>query len=65
MTDERRLPVLWHQCLLIFVQRYKQDMSSEQKDAVYELMKKHNHEQITPDIRRELTGSKCRDAAMQ
>lgn len=60
-TDKRELPVLWHQSLLTFVQRYKEDISSEQKDALFELMRKHVHEGITPEIRRELQNSKCRD----
>ena len=35
-------------------------MSSEQKDALLDLLRKHNHPGITPDIRRELAESKCR-----
>lgn len=60
-TDRRQLPVLWHQAFLVFVQRYKEDISSEQKDALLELCRKHNHQQITVEIRRELTHSKSRD----
>ncbi|KAG8132109.1 hypothetical protein E2320_009993 [Naja naja] len=59
--DQRTLPVLWHQCLLTFAQRYKEDLSSEQKEALLELLKFHNHSQISPEIRRELVNSKCRD----
>lgn len=33
------LPVLWHQCLLSFVEQYKSDISSEQREALLELMK--------------------------
>merc|ERR1712154_730240 len=32
-SEKRTLPVLWHQAFLTFVQRYKQDISSEQKEA--------------------------------
>lgn len=64
MKDDRNLPVLWHQCLLVFVQRYKEDMSSEQKESLFELMRKHSHDKITPDIRRELSHSKCRDVEL-
>lgn len=59
--DKRELPVLWHQSLLTFVQRYKEDMSSEQKEALLGLLRAHVHEQITPEVRRELVNSKCRD----
>lgn len=53
--------MLWHQSLLTFVQRYKGDISSEQKDALTELLRVQIHELITPEVRRELAHSKCRD----
>ena len=59
--DKRELPVLWHQSLLTFVQRYKEDISSEQKEAFMELLRAQSHPAITPDVRRELMQSKCRD----
>ncbi|XP_074656420.1 bystin-like [Tubulanus polymorphus] len=61
LHDKRELPVLWHQSFLTFVQRYKTDVSSEQKDMLLEVLRAHTHEQITPEIRRELVKSKCRD----
>ena len=60
-SDNRPLPVLWHQCLLVFVQRYKEDIASEQKEALLELIRKHSHEKVSPEIRREIVGSKSRD----
>ncbi|VEN51013.1 unnamed protein product [Callosobruchus maculatus] len=60
-NDSRELPVLWHQAFLTFVQRYKADISSEQRDALLELLKKQSHHAITPEIRRELQNAKCRD----
>jgi len=59
--DERELPVLWHQALLTFIQRYKADISSEQKEALYELLRHHSHSSITAEVRRELASTKCRD----
>lgn len=53
--------MLWHQALLTFVQRYKSDVSSEQKEALLELIKKHTHHDITNEVRRELASAKCRD----
>jgi len=44
------------------VQRYKADISTEQRDLLLELIKKQNHQTITPEIRRELQHAKCRDA---
>ncbi|XP_053310242.1 bystin [Spea bombifrons] len=60
-TDKRDLPVLWHQCLLTMCQRYKEDMSSEQKEALLELLQIHSHPSISNAIRRELVNSKSRD----
>lgn len=59
--DRRVLPVLWHQALLVFVQRYKEDISSEQKEALYGVLRVHLHPKIGPEIRRELQNSKSRD----
>ncbi|XP_022919122.2 bystin [Onthophagus taurus] len=59
--DSRELPVLWHQAFLTFVQRYKADISSEQRDALLQLLKKQSHPTITAEIRRELQNAKCRD----
>ena len=58
----RSLPVLWHQSLLTFVQRYKEDMSVEQKEGLLELVRGcHAHHDIGPEVRREIVSSKCRD----
>lgn len=60
-NDKREMPVLWHQSLLTFVQRYKNDISSEQKEALFALLRKQNHFKVTPEIRRELQAARCRD----
>lgn len=61
LSDDRDLPVLWHQSFLRFVQIYKEDISSEQKDALMEVCQKHSHPKITPLIKREIANSKSRD----
>ncbi|ORZ33750.1 Bystin [Catenaria anguillulae PL171] len=60
--SETRLPVLWHQALLVFAQRYKESMTDDQKLALLELIKVQVHEYITPEIRRELANSRSRAA---
>lgn len=60
LKDERRMVVSWHQCLLTFVQRYKNDLTAEQKDMIRELIRIHSHYQITPLIRYELDNSVTR-----
>lgn len=61
MNDPREMPVLWHQSLLVFVQRYKQDLVAEQKDIILEVVKKKYHDGITPEVRREIVHSQARD----
>ena len=58
--DKRELPVLFHQALLTLSQRYKEDLSMEQKQHLFILMQNQTHPKITPEIRRELSNSKCR-----
>lgn len=51
------LPVLWHQALLAFVERYKNEVGAEGKAKLRDLMKVHSHPKITVEVRRELFGS--------
>lgn len=62
--DKRVMPVLWHQSLLTFVQRYKNDISTEQREVLMHLLRKQCHPKITQEIRRELQAAKCRDIEM-
>eukprot|EP01064_Diplonema_japonicum_P028251 TRINITY_DN428_c2_g1_i1.p1 TRINITY_DN428_c2_g1~~TRINITY_DN428_c2_g1_i1.p1 ORF type:complete len:475 (+),score=112.33 TRINITY_DN428_c2_g1_i1:74-1426(+) len=52
--DSRELPVLWHQCLLTFVQRYKENLVEEQVSLIRKVVNKHNHVMISSEVRREL-----------
>lgn len=56
----RRMPVLWHQSLLVFAQRYKQDLTPDQKAALIDLLRVQWHDGISPDVRRELNSGKAR-----
>jgi essential nuclear protein 1 len=60
-SEKRELPVLWFQSFLTFSQRYKQDISSDQKHALLDLCKIQVHHGITPEIQRELRHGRCRD----
>ncbi|KAM3715994.1 Uncharacterized protein ACO02O_02283 [Dirofilaria immitis] len=60
--DERHLPVLWHQSLLTFTQRYKNDINDEQRVALLELTKVQNHYQITPEVCRELISAEKKES---
>lgn len=57
LNDDRTLPVLWHQALLVFLQRYKNEI--QRKDDLRRVMKKHFHPKITPECRRELFGAQA------
>mmetsp|Transcript_26297 Transcript_26297/g.36650 ORF Transcript_26297/g.36650 Transcript_26297/m.36650 type:complete len:222 (-) Transcript_26297:41-706(-) len=52
--ETRRLPVIWQQCLLIFVQRYKKSLTAKQIGIIRTLSRKQHHHLISVEIRREL-----------
>lgn len=54
------LPVLWHQSLLVLAQRYKKEITRADKERLREVLRRHPHHQITPEIRRELFNCRCR-----
>ena len=59
IDDDRTLPVLWHQALLVFCQRYKNEVQDQARESLRLVMKKHYHHKITPEIRRELFGAQA------
>ena len=50
--------------LQVFAQHYGSHTTSEQKDALFALMRKHTHRSITPVIRRHLVQARARGEAM-
>uniref|UniRef100_A0A0G4GH02 Bystin n=1 Tax=Chromera velia CCMP2878 TaxID=1169474 RepID=A0A0G4GH02_9ALVE len=54
LSDSRQLPVVWHKALLAFAQRYKYDVTDEQRAQLREVLRLHFHSAIGPEIRREL-----------
>lgn len=62
VREEREVPpVLWHQALLVFAQRYKNELTQDQKEQLKGLIRQHSHHLITPEIRRELVASRNRE----
>lgn len=53
-ADTAKLPVLWHQSLLVFAQRYKNDITEDQREALLDLLLIRGHRDIGPEVRREL-----------
>ncbi|WWC88467.1 uncharacterized protein L201_003378 [Kwoniella dendrophila CBS 6074] len=61
-TGEDKLPVLWHQSMLVFVQRYGSDLTPDQKDALLDVIRARPHPTISAEIRREILNSVERGA---
>ena len=60
-----KLPVLWHQCLLAFSQRYKNDITEDQREALLDLLLVKGHRAIGPEVRRELIEGRGRGVPVQ
>ncbi|KAL2335147.1 hypothetical protein Fmac_016360 [Flemingia macrophylla] len=59
-NETRVMPVIWHQSLLAFVQRYKNELQKEDKDNLRNLLERQKHKLVTPEIIRELDHSRNR-----
>ncbi|KAF3385943.1 hypothetical protein DPV78_012681 [Talaromyces pinophilus] len=55
-----KLPVLWHQSLLVFAQRYRNDITEDQREALLDLLLVRGHKEIGPEVRRELLAGRGR-----
>ena len=60
-----RLPVLWHQSLLAFAQRYRNDITEDQREALLDLLLVRGHKQIGPEVRRELLEGRGRGVVVE
>uniref|UniRef100_A0A0D9XBQ5 Bystin n=1 Tax=Leersia perrieri TaxID=77586 RepID=A0A0D9XBQ5_9ORYZ len=54
IDEERIMPVIWHQSLLAFVERYKNELEKKDKERLARLLDHQKHYLVTPEIRREL-----------
>ena len=62
---EGRLPVLWHQSLLVFAQRYRNDITEDQREALLDLLLVKGHAAIGPEVRRELLEGRGRGVLIE
>ncbi|KAK7284160.1 hypothetical protein RJT34_18901 [Clitoria ternatea] len=60
IDETRIMPVIWHQSLLAFIQRYKNELQKEDKDKLRNLLEIQKHKLVTPEITRELNHSRNR-----
>jgi len=57
ISSQQTYPVLWHQTLLVFIQRYKGQLTENQKKEILALIQVHHHHEISDEIRRELVSN--------
>lgn len=55
------LPVVWHKAFLTFAQRYKNDITQDQREFLLETVRQRGHRDIGPEIRRELLAGESRE----
>ena len=61
--ETRVVPVVWHQSLLCFAQRYKAVIRAEDKVRLRRLVDQQHHYMIGPEIKRELSQGRSRGEA--
>ncbi|KAL2065499.1 hypothetical protein VTL71DRAFT_3169 [Oculimacula yallundae] len=64
-SKDTKLPVIWHQCLLAFAQRYRNDITEDQREALLDLLLTKGHSKIGPEVRRELLEGRGRGVALE
>ncbi|KAL9002011.1 MAG: hypothetical protein Q9188_005038 [Gyalolechia gomerana] len=64
-SNSFKLPVLWHQCLLAFAQRYRNDITEDQREALLDLLLNRGHKDIGPEVRRELLAGRGRGVVVE
>ena len=62
---DQKLPVLWHQSFLAFAQRYKNEITEDQRESLLDLLLIRGHKQIGPEIRRELLDGRGRGTLVE
>ncbi|RYN52433.1 hypothetical protein AA0119_g2357 [Alternaria tenuissima] len=60
-----KLPVIWHQCLLAFAQRYRNDITEDQREALLDLLLTRGHRSISAEVRRELLEGRGRGVMIE
>nr|CAH8864476.1 unnamed protein product [Trichobilharzia regenti] len=51
LTDEKRMPLTWFKSLLVFLEYYRHNINPDQREKLLKLCRRHEHPQITPEIR--------------
>ncbi|KAI5813093.1 Bystin-domain-containing protein [Pyronema omphalodes] len=61
-SDPKDLPLLWHKSFLCFAERYKNDITEDQRDALLDLLQVKGHHLMAAEIRRQLIAGRERGA---
>ncbi|TGO89706.1 hypothetical protein BPOR_0097g00100 [Botrytis porri] len=64
-SKDAKLPVIWHQCLFAFAQRYRNDITEDQRESLLDLINVKGHSQIGPEVRRELLAGRGRGVVVE
>lgn len=64
-SKDFKLPVIWHQSLLAFAQRYRNDITEDQRELLLDLLNTKGHSQIGPEVRRELLEGRNRGVQLE
>ncbi|KAI9760158.1 MAG: hypothetical protein M4579_001878 [Chaenotheca gracillima] len=64
-AKQTKLPVLWHQSLLSFAQRYRNDITEDQRESLLDLLLLKGHPAIGPEVRRELLEGRGRGVVIE
>jgi len=64
-SKDAKLPVIWHQCLLAFAQRYRDNITEDQREALLDLLLTKGHSAIGPEVRRELLAGRGRGVPLE
>ncbi|KAI8946889.1 Bystin-domain-containing protein [Xylaria longipes] len=64
-ATQAKLPVIWHQTLLSFAVRYKNEITEDQRELLLDLLLSHGHHKIGPEIRRELLVGRGRGVVVE
>lgn len=62
---EAPLPLLWHQSFLAFAQRYKNDITEDQRDVLLDVLLVKGHPGVAPEVRRELLEGRGRGVELE
>ena len=63
--QDSQLPVIWHQTLLAFAQRYRNDITEDQREALLDLLQARGHKSVGPEVRRELLQGRGRGVPVE